>query len=242
MTELIDKLRAALDEDERVAREVGDATWNVEPWEGDAPAGYRDGAWVRNTETQTAIAAFTKVYPETAIRLCAATHIARHDPARVLRQVAAMRKILEDALAQRHMVIDGDCWYTCPAATEERDGGSTCDETAGSTCGCGRDARLQRTVAALAEGCGIEGRTVIRYRTTCYGKPIADYETEADAKAALTEHIQQSCPSGSMPWANPIKWHRIDATHPVTGEAMTPGWVTAARGEYVDHHIDEVEA
>lgn len=79
------------------------------------------------------------------------------------------------------------------------------------------------------------------YRTTCYGNPITDYHTEAAAKAELTEHIQVSCPSGAMPWAAGIKWHRIDDVHPVTGTATPPGWVTAANGEWLNHGIEEVQ-
>jgi hypothetical protein len=82
---------------------------------------------------------------------------------------------------------------------------------------------------------------VTTYRTTCYGKTVADYDSEADAKAALTEHIQETCPEGSMPWAKPIRWYRIGNVHSRLGIPMTPGWVTGARGEWLDHHIDEVE-
>lgn len=84
-----------------------------------------------------------------------AHHIALQDPAVVLRRCAADRALLDDLTAERHHVNDGDCWYTCAAATEHRDGGETCDdERRGGPCDCGRDTRVQRRVRLLAEGWG----------------------------------------------------------------------------------------
>jgi hypothetical protein len=77
-------------------------------------------------------------------------HAARHDPARVLAQCAAMRKIVEDLTAERHEVVE-DCWYTCAGATEEHDGGECCDENRrGTGCDCGRDTRVNRRLGILA--------------------------------------------------------------------------------------------
>ena len=71
--------------------------------------------------------------------------------ARVLAEVAAKRAILDEITGWRHEVVDGDCWYTCAAATEDRDGGETCDEgRQGSPCDCGLDARRDRLVRLLA--------------------------------------------------------------------------------------------
>jgi hypothetical protein len=89
----------------------------------------------------------------------AAVHIALHDPDAVLRRVAADRALLADLVAERHEVVDGDCWYTCLAATEERDGGKSCREDATAEdgrCDCGRDARVERRVRLMAEGWGWE--------------------------------------------------------------------------------------
>lgn len=84
-----------------------------------------------------------------------ARHIARHDPAAVLRRIKAERELLDDLLAERHEVVEGDCWYTCAAATEEHDGGETCDDTRrGKPCDCGRDARVERRIRLIAEGWG----------------------------------------------------------------------------------------
>jgi hypothetical protein len=76
------------------------------------------------------------------------------NPAAVLRRIAADRELIADLLAERHLTVD-DCWYTCAAATEDRDGGETCDDVRlGKPCDCGRDARVQRRVRIMAEGWG----------------------------------------------------------------------------------------
>ncbi|MFJ9847519.1 DUF6221 family protein [Kitasatospora sp. NPDC101155] len=83
-----------------------------------------------------------------------AQHIALWDPQAVLRRVTADRQLLDDLLSERHTVVE-DCWYTCPAATEEHDGGDCCDDDRrGGACNCGRDARVERRVRLLAEGYG----------------------------------------------------------------------------------------
>lgn len=77
--------------------------------------------------------------------------IVANDPAYVLADLDAKLALLDDWLGERHDVNDGDCWYTCAAATEERDGGETCDETRrGKPCDCGVDVRIQRHLRLLA--------------------------------------------------------------------------------------------
>ncbi|WP_158697873.1 DUF6221 family protein [Streptomyces prunicolor] len=86
------------------------------------------------------------------------TFMADNDPAAVLRRIAADRKLLDDLLGEKHQVVEGDCWYTCAAATEERDGGETCDDSRlGKPCDCGRDTRVARRVLLLAKGWGRSG-------------------------------------------------------------------------------------
>ncbi|MCQ8831741.1 DUF6221 family protein [Streptomyces malaysiensis] len=81
-------------------------------------------------------------------------HITLNDPASVLRRCAADRKLIGDVVAERHILVE-DCWYTCAAATEERDGGENCDdERRGGACDCGRDARVERRLRIVAEGYG----------------------------------------------------------------------------------------
>jgi hypothetical protein len=71
--------------------------------------------------------------------------------ARVLAECKAKRALIADLLEERHEVVDGDCWFTCSAATEARDGGETCDDARrGGECDCGRDFRVRRRVALLA--------------------------------------------------------------------------------------------
>jgi hypothetical protein len=66
------------------------------------------------------------------------------------------------------------------------------------------------------------------YQFRCYYNTVevAEYATEAEARAHWEEHITATCPEGAMPWAKPIKWHR------------TPGLLdAAARREWLDHSI-----
>lgn len=73
-------------------------------------------------------------------------------PAGVLAEVEATRALLADLLEERHDVNEGDPWYTCIAATEEADGGESCDdERRGGPCDCGRDLRLTRRLRLLAQ-------------------------------------------------------------------------------------------
>jgi hypothetical protein len=84
-----------------------------------------------------------------------AAHIARWDPAAILQRITAELALLDDLLAEKHLVIEGDCWYTCRAATEEHDGGQNCnDGERGMPCDCGRDDRVNRRVRIMAEGWG----------------------------------------------------------------------------------------
>jgi hypothetical protein len=86
-------------------------------------------------------------------------HVEANDPAAVLRRIAADRKLLDDLIAERHLVVD-DCWYTCRAATDEHDGGENCnDAERGKPCDCGRDTRVNRRIRLLAEGWGWTGET-----------------------------------------------------------------------------------
>ena len=68
--------------------------------------------------------------------------------------LAAVRELLEP-FRRKHFVLDEDCWYTCPAATDERDGGHTCNDWPAGVCNCGADtdnAKLDETAARIARG------------------------------------------------------------------------------------------
>lgn len=93
MNDLIEFLRARLDEDEQIARSAGGATWVVNM--GDvvstalAERDYGpDGIWV-------ASASFSCEGDAEALHEGHAEHIARHDPARVLAEVDAKRRIID---------------------------------------------------------------------------------------------------------------------------------------------------
>jgi hypothetical protein len=85
----------------------------------------------------------------------AAVHIALHDPDAVLRRVAADRALLADLVDQWHAVCS-DPYYTCAAATAEREGERNPSTPPGSTCDCGRDASVERRIRLIAEGWGWE--------------------------------------------------------------------------------------
>lgn len=138
--DLVDRLRAALDETERVARAAG-AAWTLE--------GERDELLLDfGGHTTTAIG----FYEDDALRPAEAAHIVRHDPASVLRMVAAHRKILNlhdpranlDAAGGERALQRFATAYYCP------------------TCG-GRDWDIEEigdepcdTLKALAEAYGVE--------------------------------------------------------------------------------------
>ena len=78
-------------------------------------------------------------------------HIAASDPAAVIADCDAKLAVVDDLLAETHVVVE-DPWYTCSAATEEHDGGRCCDEhRRGKPCDCGRDTRVNRRLAILAQ-------------------------------------------------------------------------------------------
>lgn len=65
----------------------------------------------------------------------------------------AWRQLVECIVATPHRVIEDDCWFTCPAATQEHDGGETCnEEQKPGVCKCGRDDRVRRQLELLTTG------------------------------------------------------------------------------------------
>lgn len=87
MSDLVEFLKARLDEDERHALAVED---NSAPWR---------GRWVVHGEALKTYNGWTLIYKKagdtTPFRPGLLAHIARHDPARVLREVEAKRQIVE---------------------------------------------------------------------------------------------------------------------------------------------------
>lgn len=89
MSDLIEFLRARLNEDEQAALGISD-TWHVEDYEVTAQAdGAVQASWVvAGPRGEVGVAMVNGVRR--------AHHIARHDPARVLREVEAKRRIIAE--------------------------------------------------------------------------------------------------------------------------------------------------
>ncbi|MFE9855563.1 DUF6221 family protein [Streptomyces sp. NPDC005780] len=145
--DLVQFIRARLDEDERAAQRADPGSWTLRT------LGRHDLAAVK---TESGL-----MQLDGSRATANAVHIARHDPARVLREVEAKRLLLEQAVTSRHLVT-GDQFMDCPLVTEadadhveriqalndmyreELGREPSCIET------CGRDARVRRTLELLA--------------------------------------------------------------------------------------------
>jgi len=90
-------------------------------------------------------------------------HIARNDPARVLRRVKATRDLVAEILAEPHYYDDREGgFFSCSQAvypepwrldeTDDPGPGSGCsnEDRAGKPCDCGRDARVARLLGIIA--------------------------------------------------------------------------------------------
>ncbi|MEU1071962.1 MULTISPECIES: DUF6221 family protein [unclassified Streptomyces] len=138
MDDLVQFLRDRLDEDEALALEAPKGPWHI-------------GNAVDPTQP-------CHVHTFPGVRLVAdglnwlvAEHIARHDPARVLREIEAKRQLLVIALAEPHLRCEEDNWYSCSALTDDHGELLCIDKTrAGKPCDCGRDRRLARHLHLLA--------------------------------------------------------------------------------------------
>ena len=79
-----------------------------------------------------------------------AAHIVRQDPAATLARAEALRALVADIQAEKHEVVEGDNWYTCAVATDERDGGTTSRDDPPDVCDCGRDLRVEQLLRLTA--------------------------------------------------------------------------------------------
>lgn len=141
--ELVAFLRARLDDDERTARAATPGPWSVNDESFTESIRAADGTEVVAGGRWGGEAPVFETTED-------ALHIAAHDPARALLETDSRRQLLADALVEKHVVVE-DCWYTCPATTEDHDGGETCNEAdSGKPCNCGRDARIERRLRLLA--------------------------------------------------------------------------------------------
>ena len=102
--DLLEFLRAAIDTDERLALAVEDRS---APWNGEWTAP-EEGYGVRTHNGWTVVSG----HGQTSLPPGVAVHIANHDPARALREVAAKRAILDSLDEENDCVHFGD-WTTC---------------------------------------------------------------------------------------------------------------------------------
>lgn len=66
------------------------------------------------------------------------------------------------------------------------------------------------------------------FKLQCHGKTYYGAETKQGAFRISEAHILK-CPVGAMPWAEDVKWYRIDG-----------GWASVADGQFLDHAIVKV--
>lgn len=78
------------------------------------------------------------------------------------------------------------------------------------------------------------------FRLRCYRKTFAEYLDYRTAKAVLARHIW-NCPEGTMPWARPLRWGRLEVVDPVSGAHLGWVWTTDSRGEWLDHSIVQMD-
>jgi hypothetical protein len=140
--ELADHVRRGCDADERTAQGATPAPWRaahridgthrvlggpfpLPDTPSDTRVVHRDGGYTAEWPKEV-------VNPEVD-----ADHIARHDPARVLAEVASKRALLDLALGWEHAVDDS--------------GWCDCEQLIDSPCTCGRDERVRAVLTLLAQ-------------------------------------------------------------------------------------------
>lgn len=85
-------------------------------------------------------------------------HIARHDPAAVLADIAGKIALLDHVAAWPHEYVDGDTWFSCSQAInphdEDEEPGSGCadEKRAGKPCDCHLDDRRIAVLRCVAAG------------------------------------------------------------------------------------------
>lgn len=141
MTDIVTWLGQQLDEDKRCALATGQASssWQDFSMDGELRDSANGGtvAYVPRPEDRA--------------------HIARHDPASVLRRVGADRAILAEVASWQHDYVDGDTWLSCAQAVsefdEERRPGSGCadEKRRGGPCDCGLERRRNAILYPLVQ-------------------------------------------------------------------------------------------
>lgn len=96
--ELVDFLRARLDEDEAVARracEYAEASWKLDEEFGETVLWWAPEPHIAEMERQKGLTVVSDQWRGQTIDQRIAPHVARHDPARVLAEVEAKRAIVD---------------------------------------------------------------------------------------------------------------------------------------------------
>lgn len=153
MDELVRWLGEQLDEDERSAKGATPGPWRYNPDKHHHLAGtpmFEEAVFAGQPGGDAICVAGTGGTDDPQSMRDAA-FIARHDPARVLREIDAKRQLVAETLAEPHLYNEEDNWYTC-AALVDQDGEPVClnDSRAPGPCDCGRDARVGRRLRLLA--------------------------------------------------------------------------------------------
>lgn len=145
-------LREAMDAAQHDAEAATPGPWHVTEYVAGSDYGFDAGIGTASGEVDVVGHGYEGGGCE---RVQDARHIVRHQPAAVLRRIAADRKLLDDLLADPHFRNEEDNWYTCAALMDEA-GEPVClnGSRAPGPCDCGRDARVQHRVRLIAEGYG----------------------------------------------------------------------------------------
>lgn len=149
------QLRAWLGEDEQLAQ------WAASTRSG-SPGGHWktgcscDGECREHGDCERVEGDNITIYDEGGHDADQARHIARHDPATVLADIAGKRALLDHVAGWGHELVDGDWWFSCSQAAlpDEDEPGSGCadEKRKGKPCDCGLDKRRLAVLRCVAAG------------------------------------------------------------------------------------------
>jgi hypothetical protein len=150
VTNLVTWLRVQLDEDERVALAATPGPWRHNPnkcWRKPGTAWFEEAVFAGPPGAEATCVAGTGETDDQQ-SMADAQHIARHDPARVLQEVEAKRRWLDELLRLPHYAWDGREEYGCPKATDVEIWRQIFEGD--QVCNCGRDEHVDRSLRLLA--------------------------------------------------------------------------------------------
>ena len=135
MTDIVEFIKARLDGDERIALMATPA-----PWTDRSPG----NVFIEQAAGENAhlIAQFPTCEEHADNREWDARHVAHHDPARVLREVEAHRRLLAEVASWRHLNVDDSGIHSCATIVYAEELRGSCD--------CGLEARRAAILHPLA--------------------------------------------------------------------------------------------